>query len=272
MQDFSASPRELATSFWRNRGLINASVRREVVGRYRGSFMGILWSFFNPLFMLTVYTFVFSIIFKARWSVDSDSKTEFALILFAGLMVFSLFSECISRAPVIILANPNYVKKVLFPLEILPWVNLGSALFHFSISLIVWLIAYLCFFGIPNITSLYLPLILLPLVFFVMGVSWALASLGVFLRDVSQFIGVVMSMLMFLSPIFYPATAIPVQYRSLLYMNPLTSVIENVRGVMFWGRTPDFEVLGIYIVASMLVAWLGFFWFQKTRKGFADVL
>lgn len=272
MQNFSTSPRELAASLWRNRSLINASVRREVVGRYRGSFMGILWSFFIPLFMLTVYTFVFSIIFKARWGVGSDSKTEFALILFAGLMVFSLFSECITRAPGLILGNPNYVKKVLFPLEILPLVNLGSALYHFSISLVVWLIAYLCFFGLPNITMLYLPFVLLPLVFFIMGISWALASLGVFLRDVSQFIGIITTTLMFLSPIFYPVTAIPEQYRSLLYINPLTPVIESVRDILFWNRTPDFEVLGIYIVASMLIAWLGFVWFQKTRKGFADVL
>lgn len=272
MQNFSANPRELVTSLWRNRSLINASVRREVVGRYRGSFMGILWSFFNPLLMLTVYTFVFSIIFKARWGVGSDSKTEFALILFAGLMVFSLFSECITRAPGLILGNPNYVKKVLFPLEILPWVNLGSALFHFSISLAVWLIAYLCFFGLPNITILYLPIVLLPLVFFIMGISWVLASLGVFLRDVSQFIGIITTTLMFLSPIFYPATAIPEQYRPLLYMNPLTPIIESARDILFWNRAPDLEVLGIYIVASMLVSWLGFAWFQKTRKGFADVL
>lgn len=272
MQNFSASPRELAASLWRNRGLISASVKREVVGRYRGSFMGILWSFFNPLFMLTVYTFVFSIIFKARWGVGSDSKTEFALILFAGLMVFSLFSECIIRAPGLIVGNPNYVKKVLFPLEILPWVNLGSALFHFSVSMVVWLIAYLCFFGLPSITMVYLPLVLLPLVFLIMGISWALASLGVFLRDVSQFIGILTTTLMFLSPVFYPVTAIPEEYRYFIYMNPLTSVIESVRGILYWGVSPDFGMLGVYIVISILFSWLGFFWFQKTRKGFADVL
>lgn len=272
MQNFSASPRELAASLWRNRSLINASIKREVLGRYRGSFMGILWSFFNPLFMLAVYTVVFSVIFKARWGAGSDSKIEFALVLFAGLIVFSLFAECINRAPGLILGNPNYVKRVVFPLEILPWVTMGSALFHGAISLGVWMIAYLVFFGIPHVTALYLPLILLPFVFFIMGLSWALASLGVFLRDVSQLIGIITTTLMFLSPIFYPVTALPEEYRSLLYANPLTPVIEQTRAVLFWGKAPDFAMLGMYLITTALIAWLGFAWFQKTRKGFADVL
>lgn len=272
MRHFSATPREMAASLWRNRSLIGTSVKREVLGRYRGSVMGILWSFLNPLFMLAVYTLVFSVIFKARWGVGSDSKTEFALVLFAGLMVFTLFSECINRAPGLILGNPNYVKKVVFPLEILPWVNLGSALFHGAISLGVWFLAYLVFFGVPHATALYLPLILLPFVLFIMGLSWALASLGVFLRDVAQFVGIVTTTLMFLSPIFYPATALPENYRSLLYMNPLTPVIEQTREVLFWGRSPDFAMLGIYLITTAVIAWLGFAWFQKTRKGFADVL
>ncbi len=121
MQQFYASPKEMIASLWRHRELIRASVKREILGRYRGSAMGLLWSFFNPVFMLTVYTFVFSEVFKARWSAGSESKTEFALVLFAGLIVFNLFSECINRAPSLILSNPNYVKKVVFPLEILPF-------------------------------------------------------------------------------------------------------------------------------------------------------
>jgi lipopolysaccharide transport system permease protein len=272
MQNFSASPRELIASLWRHRNLIISFVQRDVLGRYRGSFMGILWSFLNPLFMLVVYTFVFSVIFKARWGTGGDSKTEFALILFAGLMVFSLFAECVNRAPGVILGNPNYVKKVVFPLEVLPWVNLGSALFHGAISLCVWMLAYIIFFGVPHLTALYLPLILLPLIFFIMGLSWALASLGVYLRDAAQFVGIVTSTLMFLSPIFYPVTAIPERYRGLLYLNPMTPVIEQTRDVLYWGKAPDFALLGIYLIVTVFVAWLGFAWFQKTRKGFADVL
>jgi len=272
MQDFSIAPREMAASLWRNRSLVNALVHREVVGRYRGSVMGILWSFFNPVFMLLVYTFVFSVVFKARWSGGGDSKTEFALVLFAGLIVFNLFAECFNRAPSLILSNVNYVKKVVFPLEILPWVALGSALFHTLISLGVWLIAYIIIFGVPHPTVLLLPLVILPLLLFIMGVTWALAALGVYLRDVSQFIGVVTTMLMFLSPIFYPASALPEEYRDLLLFNPLTPAIEQTRALLFWGKGPDIVLLSIYLLASAFVAWLGFAWFQKSRKGFADVL
>ena len=272
MQNFSISPKEMATSLWRNRSLAKALVQREVVGRYRGSVMGILWSFFNPIFMLAVYTFVFSVVFKARWSGGSESKTEFALILFAGLIVFNLFAECFNRAPGLILANVNYVKKVVFPLEILPWVALGSALFHAMISLGVWFIAYLILFGVPHITVLLLPLVFLPFLLFVMGLTWALASLGVYLRDVTQFIGLVTTATMFLSPIFYPVSALPEAYRHLLLLNPLTPVIEQAREVLYWGKVPDMTILSAYLLASAFIAWLGFAWFQKTRKGFADVL
>jgi lipopolysaccharide transport system permease protein len=272
MKNFPATPREIAASLWRNRSLIKASIKREVLGRYRGSVMGILWSFLNPLFMLIVYTFVFSVVFKARWSAGSDSKTEFALVLFAGLLVFNLFAECINRAPGLIVGNVSYVKKVVYPLEILPWVGLGAALFHGAVSLGVWLVAYVVFFGLPHVTVLYFPLVLLPFGLFIMGLSWALASLGVYLRDVGQFIGLVTTVLMFLSPIFFPASALPEAYRPLLYMNPLTPVIEQTRDILFWGKAPDFTMLGIYFIATSTIAWLGFAWFQKTRKGFADVL
>jgi lipopolysaccharide transport system permease protein len=272
MRDFPATPVEMVTSIWRNRSLIHASAKREVLGRYRGSALGLLWSFFNPLFMLTVYTLVFSVVFNARWGSGSSSKVEFALVLFAGLIVFNLFAECIGRAPSLILANPNYVKKVVFPLEILPFVGLLAALYHALISLGVWLAAYIVLFGLPHVTVFLFPVVTLPFVFFIMGFSWILASLGVFLRDVSQFIGVVVSMLMFLSPIFYPASALPESYRHLLYLNPLTPAIEMTRDVLYWGKLPDFTMLAVYWLATGVIAWLGFAWFQKTRKGFADVL
>jgi lipopolysaccharide transport system permease protein len=272
MRDFSARPLEMFASLWRNRELVLASAKREVLGRYRGSVFGLLWSFFNPLFMLAVYTVVFSVIFKARWGAGSDSKTEFALVLFAGLIVFSLFAECINRAPSLIVSSPNYVKKVVFPLEILPFITLLSSMYHAMISLCVWLVAYFVFFGTPHLSVLYFPFVILPFCLLIMGLSWALASLGVFLRDVSQIIGVLTSVLMFLSPIFYPASALPEAYRRLLFLNPLTPVIEQARDVLFWGKTPDFLLMGVYSVAASGVAWVGFFWFQKTRKGFADVL
>ncbi|MGZ0786598.1 ABC transporter permease [Pseudomonas saponiphila] len=272
MQNFSASPVEMVASFWRNRALINALTKREILGRYRGSSLGIFWSFLNPLLMLAVYTFVFSVVFNARWGADSDSKTEYALVLFAGLIVFSLFSECVGRAPGLILSNVNYVKKVVFPLEVLSWVSMGAALFHALISLVVWLVFYGLFFGIPHLSVLFLPLVILPLLMFSMGISWALASLGVYLRDISQVIGVVITMLMFLSGIFYSVSSLPIEYQELLKINPLVPIIEQARAVLIWGEEPDYLLLLSYMGGGGVFALLGFAWFQKTRKGFADVL
>jgi lipopolysaccharide transport system permease protein len=172
----------------------------------------------------------------------------------------------------LILSNVNYVKKVVFPLEILPWVALGSAMFYALISLGVWLSAYLILFGKPHITLLLLPLVILPLLLFIMGLTWGLASLGVYLRDVSQFIGIVITVLMFLSPVFYPSSALPEEFRYLLLLNPLTPAIEQARDVLFWGKMPDMTIWSVYLLGATLVAWLGFAWFQKTRRGFADVL
>jgi lipopolysaccharide transport system permease protein len=273
MQNYSASPREMVASLWRNRGLIRNLVHREVVGRYKGSMLGILWSLATPIFMLAVYTFVFSVVFKTRWGAGgSDSKTEFALILFAGLMVFNLFAECIGRAPGLILANVNYVKKVIFPLEVLPWVSMGGALFHFAVSLSVWVVAYAVLFGMPHWQMLLLPFVLAPLVLLVMGLSWVLASLGVYLRDVGQLIGVLITMLMFLTPIFYPASSLPATYQTLFLLNPLTVPIEMTRELMYWGKLPNLILLTQYSLGALGFALLGFAWFQKTRKGFADVI
>ncbi len=273
MQNFSASPREMLASFWRNKALIRNLVHREVVGRYKGSMLGIFWSLATPVFMLVVYTFVFSVVFKARWgSSGSDSKSEFALVLFAGLLVFNLFAECINRAPGQILANVNYVKKVVFPLEILPWVTLGSALFHFAVSFAVWLVAYLLLVGVPHWTVLLSPFIIAPFGLFLMGLSWALASLGVYLRDVGQIMGLLVQSLMFMTPIFYPASALPERFRYVMYLNPLTPPIEMMRDVMVWGTLPSPKLWLLGAAVSLASAVLGFAWFQKARKGFADVL
>lgn len=272
MNKCSTSPSEIPKSLWRNQELIRALVKREIAARYRGSFLGLLWSFVHPLFMLAIYTFVFSIVFKARWNAESDSKAEFALVLFAGLIIFNLFSECINRAPGLILANTNYVKKVIFPLEILPWVVLGSALFQALMSLAVWLLFYWAIFGIPHATIFLLPILILPIMFITMGLSWMLASLGVYLRDVSQVVGIITTVLMFLSPIFYPISSLPSTYQQLLLFNPLTPAIENLRDILFWGNIPNLKTYAIYLILSIIFSWLGFAWFQKSRKGFADVL
>ncbi len=272
MQSFSLSPAAMIRSLFVHRHLTKALIHREIVGRYKGSMLGIFWSFFIPVFMLLVYTFVFSVVFKARWSGGSDSKSEFALVLFAGLLTFNLFSECVNRAPSLILANTNYVKKIVFPLEILPIVSLGAALFHTAVSLLAWLVFYVALFGIPHVTVLLLPLVLLPLGLLTLGISWFLASLSVYLRDIGQVVGIITTAMLFLSPIFYPLSALPEGYAAVLQLNPLTlpkgSVVKQRHNL----QGPHWSSLVIYTAISMIVAWAGFAWFQKTRKGFADVV
>ncbi len=255
-----------------NRDLIKVSVRREVLARYRGSILGLFWSFLNPLSMLLIFTFVFSVIFQARWGGASASKVEFGLILYIGLIMFNLFSETLQRAPDLIVANTNYVKKVVFPLEILPLVNVLSAVFHASISLAAWLAVYAIFVGAPQISALYLPLILLPVCVFLFGFSLFLAAFGVYLRDVSQIIGPMMTALLFLSPVFYPVTSFPEDYRFILYLNPLTIIVEQARDILFWGKIPNAFMLGSLWIFSLIVGLLGYVWFKKVRNGFADVL
>lgn len=261
----------LAKSLWRNRQLIIQMTKREVVGRYKGSAMGLAWSFFNPVFMLVVYTFVFSIIFKSRWGGD-ESRTLFAVVLFVGMIVLGLFSEVLNRAPSLILNNVNYVKKVIFPLEILPVIAMGAALFHTFISLSVLLVAFVIFNGFLHWTIIFAPLIFIPLIIVTLGLAWMLAAVGVFLRDVGQTISIITTVLMFLSPVFYPITAVPEKFRPFIMANPLTFIIEQAREVLIWGHLPNWIGLGIYTVAAIVIAWSGYALFQKTRKGFADVL
>jgi lipopolysaccharide transport system permease protein len=263
----------LARSLWRNRRLIAQMTKREVAGRYKGSVLGLAWSFFNPVLMLAVYTFVFSVVFRARWGLGGEeSKTQFAVVLFVGMIVHGLFAEVLNCAPGLILANVNYVKKVVFPLEILPAISMGAALFHSLVSLLVLFIAFVIFNGYLHWTAIFAPLVLLPLVILSLGLAWILASLGVFIRDIGQTIGIVTTVMMFLAPVFFPVTALPEAYRPLIMANPLTFIIVQAREVLIWGRQPDWMGLGIYTLAATAVAWAGYAWFQKTRKGFADVL
>lgn len=256
----------------RHRQLIWQMTRREVVGRYRGSVMGILWSFLNPVFMLTIYTFVFSVVFKAKWGAGSDNRSEFAMILFAGLIVFNMFSETVTRSPSLILSNVNYVKKVVFPLEILPVVSILSSCFHTLVSIGVLILFRLIVGSGFSLTTALFPIVIAPLLFFSLGVSWFLAALGVYLRDVSQTIGLAMTALMFVSPIFFPVTALPEKYRLFVYLNPLSFIIEQGREVLIFTHFPDWGGLLICYGFGGASALLGFTWFQKVRTGFADVL
>ncbi|WP_287810381.1 ABC transporter permease [Pseudomonas sp.] len=266
----------LARSFLTHRHLVFQMSKREVIGRYRGSVLGLLWSFLNPLLMLSVYTFVFSVVFKSRWGVAppgaEESKTMFAIMLFTGLIVHGVFAEVVNRSPSVITSNVNYVKKVVFPLEMLPVITMGGALFHSFISFIVLILAYSVFQGMPHATVLLAPIVLLPLLVLTLGFSWLLASLGVYLQDVAQTTGIITTVMLFLSPVFFPTHSLPEKYQSIILVNPLTFIIEQMREILVWGRMPDFIGLGIYMVIALVVAAIGFAWFQKTRSGFADVL
>ncbi len=271
--NYSINPLQLVKSVKNHLALLIVLVKRDIMMRYKGSALGVLWAILLPLIMLAVYTLVFSIAFNARWgTAENESKVTFALILFAGLIVYNFFSECFNRSPVIVLQNVNYVKKVVFPLEMLPFVILGTALFNAMMSMFIWILGYIVFFGVPHLSILYLPVVLFPLTLFILGISFFLASLGVYIRDIGHVVGVFSTLLMFLSPIFYPLTAIPEKYRFLLHFNPLTPFLGWARDVMFWGKSPDWSLYPLVLLCSIFCLVLGFAWFQKTRKGFADVL
>jgi len=263
----------LGKSLWLHRQLIKQMAWREVVGRYKGSVMGLLWSFINPVLMLAVYTFVFSVVFKAKWGVDGDeSKTSFALVLFVGLIMHGLLAEVLNRSPSLILSNVNYVKKVVFPLEILPMISIVAAIFHSVISLLVLLLVSVAINGYLPWTIILIPFVMLPLATLVIGLAWMLASIGVFIRDVGQTIGIITTVMLFMSPVFFPLSALPEKYHPFILANPLTFIIEQSRAVLIFGHLPNWSGLGIYMLIATVVAWLGYAWFQKTRKGFADVL
>lgn len=222
--------------------------------------------------MLSIYTFVFGAIFKSHWAGQTGGRFEFAIILFTGMNINSMFAECANHAPTLIIENTNFVKKVVFPLETLAWSTLGSALFHLLVSTLVLLGISLLMRGSIPWTAVLFPVVVIPFLPFIAGLVWLLGSLGVFLRDLKQAMGIITAALMFLAPIFYPKEQIAPAYRDLLYLNPLTVIVEASRDVLVWGHMPNWAMLGAYTVASCLFAWIAFAWFERSRKGFADVL
>lgn len=258
----------------RYRYLLVQMTKREIANRYRGSALGFVWAFLNPLLMLAVYTFVFSVVFKARWGEMGveESRVDFAIILFAGLFIFNLFAEILNRAPYLVLSNANYVKKVIFPLELLPLISLGTVLFHSGLSLLVLLLVQFVFKGYIPWTTLYIPVVVLPVLLAGLGVSWLLSALTVYLRDIAQITGLLTTILLFVSSVFFPISALPARYQLIIYLNPLALVISESRKVLVFGQSPDWNILILTLSLGTLIALAGYWWFQKARKGFADVL
>lgn len=257
---------------WRHRRLIAQLARNRTQARYRGSLLGGFWVLALPLLMLGVYTFVFSVVLETRWSGPDVGPGHFPLLLFAGLILFNVFAECANEAPGLMQANQAYIKQVLFPSEVLAWVSLVTALWRCAASLGMLLAFYALVIGWPPLASAAGALALLPLAGLTLGSVWLLASLGVFLRDLSQVISVFTAALLFLSPVFYPASRVPEALRPWLGLNPFVPILETWRQSLFDGRLPDWSALALVTAASWGVAWAGYAWFMKTKGSFADVL
>jgi lipopolysaccharide transport system permease protein len=258
---------------WRHRGLIRQFVRREVQSRYRGTLLGLLWSFLTPLLLLAIYTFVFGVVFRARWPErGASSLGEFAVVVFSGLIVLNFFAECVSRAPGRVVGSATFVKRVVFPLEILPVVGVGSALVTAGASLAMLLLVRLAGEGRLPWTLPLAPVVFAPVVLLTLGVAWFLASLGVFVRDIHYLIGLLLQSLVFITPIFYPLEAVPAPLRQVLALNPLYPVVDDFRRVVLWGELPDWPRLALSFVLGSAVMLLGHAWFMKTRRAFADII
>jgi len=268
------NPIRIIQNLWHYREMIGQMIVRDFGQRYRGSYLGVIWAILNPLLLLLIYTFVFSVVFKARWNPSEVNSPpgEFAIVLFAGLIPYYFFSEVLGRAPGIVLNNPNYVKKVVFPLEVLLVVISGTALISSMIQLGILIIAMLVILHSIPATILLLPLIYLPLILITLGFAWFLASLGVFIRDIALVISLILQVLLFLSPIFYSITAVPERFQQILRLNPLTMIVTNFRNLILWGEMFPVGEWAVWLVISIMVAIFGYLWFMWTKKGFADVL
>lgn len=259
----------MTTGFARNRVLLGQLIKRDVLLRYRGAMFGVLWIFLSPLLMLGIFAFVFGQIFASRWPQQPDGL-PFWLTLYAGLIVFNVFADAVSRSPGSVRGYPSYVKKIIFPVEILPLVPVGSSLIHAAFNLLI-LAAALAWVGHLSPGILLFPLLLLPVLLLAIGLSWFLAAWGVFIKDMNQIVPLFVQMMLFLSPVLYPASAVPPVLRPMYVYNPLGSAIEAGRAAIFGQAVPWsawFATLGLGVIACVL----GYVFFQHSRDEFADAL
>jgi len=259
---------------WRQRSLIRTLTWREISLRYRGSFLGALWPVITPLLMLSVYTLVFGVVFAQRWPgrAGEGGIGMFALVLLSGLLLQGLLAEVLTRAPLLVVAQPNYVKKIVFPLEVLGWVSMLSSGFHALVGLLLLVLVNGAFGTGFAWGQLALPLVWLPFCLVLMGLNWLIAALGVYVRDLAQAMGSVVMLLMFLGPVFYPREAMPEGLRGWLALNPVTIPLEQTRHLLFEGRFPDWLPLAQYAGAAVCVYAVGLWVFATLKKGFADVV
>jgi lipopolysaccharide transport system permease protein len=261
---------------FRRLALLRTLISREIATRYRGSFLGILWSIITPLIMLAVYAFVFGSVFEARkWDADNTKTgtTEFSFVLFSGLIVFSIIAETLSRSTTLIRNNRNYAKKIVFPLDTLVIVVVGSAVFQAMIGFFIMLIAVMFLIGHLSWTIFLLPIVIAPYLIMLSGLGWIVAGLAVYVRDIEQIMPPAITALMFLSAIFYPIAAIPERVREIIvWINPAIVPIEEVRKILLFGMMPNWYALMVYALAAVAIAFIGHAVFVRLSRGFADVL
>ena len=245
-------------------------IPRDIQAKYLGSVFGVFWSFASSLMLLLAYWFFLGVVLQAKWG--TAPAAQFPVIIFSGLILHQFFAEVVGRAPTLIVSNSAYVRKVVFPIEVLPWVTVATAVFHLSVNLLILAIGQLLILHSIPPTWLWVPVVIFPLLLMTVGIAWIISSLGVYLRDIAHIVPLIITIMMFLSPIFYSMEMVPQQYRILLALNPLTVVMEQARSVMIKGEMPDFGVLGAYFVVGVLVMNFGYWWFSRTKKGFPDVL
>jgi len=255
-----------------HKDLIVGLTMREIQSRYRGATFGIFWALLNPLIMLAVYTFFFTEVLKAKWPGIVQSSLDFSLVLFPGLIMFGFFSECVSKAPTLIVNNQGFVKKIVFPLEILPVVSLFGAFFHAAVGLLIWCAFFIAIKHELHLSTLLVAAPFVPLGLMTLGISMALAALGTYLRDTTHVVAGLLGGLIFLSPIFYPISILPEKYRGIIMLNPITVAVEQIRAVLYHGQMIDWTQWSVYLLVSLVVASLGLWVFQRARVGFADVL
>jgi len=267
--------RQIWLAFWhpiQDRTLLRMFILRDLQSRYKNSWGGLLWLVIQPAILLSIYTVVFQQILGVKWGTQSSSSIDFALNLYLGLVVFNIFSESIQAAPVVLRNHSNLIKKIRFPIRILPAIPVGSALCDAVLGLAIWQVIYVFALGPPPITALYLPLVLLPLILFVMGLCWIVASLSAYMRDFTQIVRFVVTSLLFLSPIFFPLQSMPQDWQWILAFNPLAIEIEMLRGIMIGGVAPLWDTYIGFLGLSIFVYGAGFYWYELTSDGFVDVL
>lgn len=261
------------SDLWRNRDLLWQFTVRNIELRHKGSYLGFIWSVLSPLLLLALYVYIFGYIFKGSFEEGpTETPLDYALGLFTGLAILQMMAEVIAVSPMIFVAQPNFVKKVVFPLEILPAASVGSSIFHFLISTVLVAVGVATVGPGLSWSALWLPVILLPVILIALGLSWLISSLGVFFRDIGQVTPVLIPMLMYSSAVFFPAKIITGFAWSILRFNPLLHATGLSRDALLWHHPMNFRELGYLYVSGIATLWLGYFAFRKMQPAFADVL